>query len=103
MIDRAFAPHYGTNQVVVLAAATPQIKSIEGADTTVRVINAAAGDLYFRTYSSQQGNAPVADATCMKVLAGTERYVYADYTQDRISLYSLAGTTAEVMTGTGAV
>lgn len=103
MIDRAFAPHYGSNQVMTLAAATPQVKNIEPADTTVRVVNAGAGDLYVRTYSSQQGAAPVADNSCFKILPSSERYIYADYTQDKISLYSLAGTTAEVMTGTGAV
>ena len=101
MLERPFCPHYGTNQLGTLAALGNVVKNLVATDTTARVLNTGSGDLYIRTYNSLASPAPVADNTCARISAGQALNIYADNTQDRMSLYSLAGTTFEVMTGVG--
>lgn len=100
---RPFAPQFGSNQVVVLAAATPQAKNITADSQVLRVINAGAGDLYVKAYSSQTTPVPVASAADYKVLVGTDRLITVGDEIDRVSLFSAAGTTAEIMTGDGGI
>lgn len=99
---RPFAPQFGSNQVVVLAAATPQIKSVTRTCQVLRVYNSGAGDLYVRPYWSQTNPAPVASAVDYAVPPGADRLITIGEL-DTVSLYSLAGTTAQIMTGDNGV
>lgn len=104
MLPRPFNPHYGSNTQLVLVAATPQARNLEAQDGVVRVVNASGGALmYFRTYSSLDVVAPVASAIDYPVLPGMAVLVSKDQAHDRISLFSTAGTTCDVMTGNGGV
>lgn len=103
MIPRPFAPQFGSNQVVALVAATPQIKNIPGDASVLQIVNAGAGDLYVRPYSSATVPAPVASALDFPVRPGTWRLIFVGDVPDRISLFSAAGTTAELMQGDGGI
>lgn len=97
-----FGPQYGSNQVVALAAATPQAKTINADSKCLRVVNSGAGDLYVRMYSSL-ATAAIASAIDCPVLPSTAIVLRKDDAHDRVSLFSAAGTTAQIMTGEGSV
>lgn len=99
---RPFAPQFGSGQVVVLAAATPQSKSVDRVRQVLRVCNQGAGDLYVRAYWSQTTPAPVASTADFYVAPGQDRLVTIGE-MDTVSLLSVAGTTAQIMTGDGGV
>jgi hypothetical protein len=97
---RPIGPHYGSNQVVTLAAATAQALTIERNDQQVRVWNSGASKLYLRTYENA-GTVAVASAVDYPVPPGVISTFTKPLGHDRISLLSASGTTCEVMTGEG--
>jgi hypothetical protein len=98
-----FAPQFGSTQQAVLGASGTSIKNIPGDCQVLRVLNVGAGDLYVRPYSSLQAVPPVASAVDYRVLPSTDRLIYVGDAMDRVSLFSIAGTTAEIMQGDGGI
>lgn len=101
-LARPFSPQWGSNQVSVLAAAGTAALSVTKDSTTLLVYNSGAGDLYVAAYSSQ-AIAYVASAKDYPVPPGQSKVVYIGDVMDRVSLFSTAGTTGQVMTGDGGV
>jgi len=93
-----FLPHYGSSQQATLVAATPQILNLTRDDVSLRIWNSGTNTLYFAVYDSL-GTARVASATDCFVPPNTILTVTKGFGMDRISLFSTAGTTCELMTG----
>lgn len=100
---RPFAPQFGANQIVVLVAATPQAKNITADSQVLRVLNVGAGDCYVKGYSSATVPAPVASTTDYRVSAGQDKLITVGDVIDRVSLFSVAGTTVEIIPGDGGI
>lgn len=96
---RPFNPHFGTNQVVAVAASAAL--PIDKTDDQLQVVNTGAGLGYFRTYSSQTVPAPTATAADCPVAAGQNVLFTKGQEHDRIATFSAATTTFQVMTGCG--
>ncbi len=96
---QAFAPRYGSNQVVTPGAASATI-NIDPECKNVRVINTGANKGYFRIFKTEDGalSASVAD---MCVAAGMATTVTKASGQDKLAHISAAGTTFEVVVGEG--
>ncbi|WP_443700167.1 hypothetical protein [Pseudomonas sp.] len=97
----SFAPHQGSNQLVTLVAATPQILTITAQDKSIRIANAGANPVHFRTYDSTITPAPVASSADCPVLAGMASTFTKAMSHDRVAIFSTAGTTVNVCTGEG--
>jgi hypothetical protein len=99
-----FNPHYGSGQQVTLAAGTPQtINLSRGGSQQFMVWNSGATNkLYFCTFDSS-GTSRTASATDCFVPPGAVRVFTRDRTHDRLSLFSAAGTTVEVINGEGSI
>lgn len=102
MLPRPFSPQFGSNQILTLAAATPQPVSVTPDSTTLYVYNSGTGDLYVAAYSSKAA-AYVASNKDFRVPPGASRLIYIGDVLDRVSAFSVAGTTAEIMTGDGGI
>lgn len=102
MINRPFCPQYGSNLTRAIGAAANVAISISPDSSTLHVYNSGAGDLYVRAYSSLAAVA-VASAQDFPVPPGQTRLIFIGDVLDRASLFSIAGTTAQVMSGTGGV
>lgn len=102
MVPRPFSPQFGSNQISVLGALGTAQLSVTQDSTTVRIVNSGTGDVYVAAWSSKNPTY-VASAKDYRVSAGIDRVIYVGDINDRIALFSVAGTTAEVMTGDGGV
>jgi hypothetical protein len=70
----------------------------------VRVLNLGAGELYVRPYSSAEAIPPVASAADMRVLpSAPPEYIFIGDINDRVSVFSTAGTNYNVHPGNGGV
>lgn len=110
MTTKPFAPSFGSNVLLTLAAATEQHFAIDRTAGSLRVTNTGATNpLYFRTYYSGSTTRPIAAPTTLastadcRVDPGKSLLINFDNSHDGISLISAAGTTAEFMTGAGGV
>ncbi len=95
-----FSPHQGSNQAFTIAAAGNQAVTIDGGDRSLRIANAGANPVHFRTYSSS-GAAAVATAADCPVLPNMASTFTKQIGHDRVSLFSTAGTTVHLCTGEG--
>lgn len=109
-MTKPFNPAWGSNQLATLVAATEQHLPINKDNESLLVQNTGATNpMYFRTYNSGSTARPIAAASTIastadrRVNPGQSVLVAFDYNHDGISLISAAGTTVEVMTGTGGV
>lgn len=98
-IKQPFYPHYGSNQVVLPAAASATI-TIDADNKQLRVVNNGANIGYFRTFSSLSGALSATTADC-PIASGKDIVITKDSTHDRLAYISAAGTTFQVMTGEG--
>ena len=55
-----FSPHQGSNQVFTIAAAGTQVVNVTPEDRNLRIANAGANPVHFRTYSSKDAVPAVA-------------------------------------------
>lgn len=101
-IPRPFSPQFGSNQISTLGAAGTAALSVTADSTTLYVANTGSGDLYVAAYSSK-ALAYVASNKDYFVPAGQTRYIFIGDVLDRVSVFSTAGTTYQVMTGDGAI
>lgn len=101
MIIKPFNPKWGSNQVVTAGVAA--LISIDATCETVRVTNSGSTNKgYVRTYDSKNtGTPPVASAVDLVVLPNMATTFTKDLSHDTLSYFSAAGTTLEIMTGTG--
>lgn len=102
MLPRPFSPQFGSNQVSVLGAAGNAALVVTADSTTLYVYNSGAGDLYVAGYSSKSA-VYVASNKDYAVPPGATRIIYIGDVLDRVSVFSTAGTTAQVMTGDGGI
>lgn len=103
MIPRPFSPQFGSNQSSVLGAAGNAALSVTRDCTTLYLYNSGAGDLYVAAYSSLASPAYVASAKDYPVPPGQTRIIFIGEVNDRVSVFSTAGTTAQVMAGDGGI
>ena len=94
-----FSPHYGTNQVIAVAAVSAPA-SIDPVDKQVRIVNTGSAKGYFRIYTIAGGVQAATVADCC-VAAGMSTTVTKADGQDGISTISAATTTFEISTGEG--
>lgn len=105
-----FQPAWGSNQLLTLAAATEQHVRINKDWRTLRVFNTGATNpLYFRTYNSGTPSGaiaapnPLASTADYRVNPGAVAHITFALDHDGLSIISAAGTTVEVMGGTGGI
>lgn len=111
-----FNPTFGSNQLLTLGAASEQHVRVNKDNRTLRVNNTGATNpLYFKTYNSgtSSGAIPAPSATTpaqtnattidCRVGPGQDKLFTFPLDHDGVSLISAAGTTVEVMTGTGGI
>ena len=96
-IKRPFAPHYGTNQVVSLAAGVAQSITLSNSDIAVNIANSGNAVLYARL-SNAATTATTAD---FPVLPNQRERIEKMQDFTTLSLFSPVGTTVNVMTGQG--
>lgn len=101
MIPRPFSPQFSSNQISTLAAAGTAALSVTRDCTTINVYNSGAGDLYVAAYSSLASPAYVASNKDYPIPPGQSRIIFIGEVNDRVSIFSTAGTTAQVMAGDG--
>lgn len=101
MVPKAFTPHYGSNVPFTLGAAGTAIINVQSQDQSIRIVNTGSGDLYVAAYYST-AIPYVASNKDMRVLPGMASVINIG-NADRASVYSLAGTTGEVMGGNNGV
>lgn len=99
-IRQPFMPKYGSNQVIVAAAATAARVLIAGGNKQIRFLNPGADIVYVRTYSSATG---VQSATTADFPVGVNQAVTLtkDEQHDTLTYFSTAGTTFHAMPGEG--
>lgn len=111
-----FQPSWGSNQLLTLSGGTEQHIRINKDWRSLRVFNTGATNpLYFKTYNSGTTAAAVPAPSALtppQSLASTADYrvnpnasalITFALDHDAISIISAAGTTAEVMGGTGGI
>lgn len=96
-----FSPHQGSNQIFTLAAATGQAVIVDAVDKNLRIANAGANPVHFRTYSSKDAVPAVAAITDCPVLANMASTFTKPMSHDRVSLFSTLGSSVHVCTGEG--
>lgn len=96
-----FSPHGGSNQPVTLAAAAAQIITITADDKNLRIANAGANPVHFRTYNSKITPVPVASTSDCPVLPNMASTFTKAMSHDSVSLFSTLGSTVHVCTGEG--
>ncbi len=100
-----FSPRYGSGQVLT-ATSSAASTAINNADQQVRIVNTGAQKAYVRTYSSLKGtltvSATAADFVIPAGMASTlTKPTGGDFGHDTLTYISAAGTTLEVITGSG--
>jgi hypothetical protein len=98
-IKQPFCPHYGSNQVVTVAAGAASSVTLHRGNKQVRIANTGANKGYFRIYTTGDSNSAATAADCPLGPGGAITVTKGD--QDQISCFSAGGTTFEVMTGEG--
>lgn len=103
MIIKPFGPKWGSNQVVT-AGASATI-SIDATNESVRVFNSGATNkAYVRTYRAADFaglTPPAATAADFPIGANMASTFTKAVGDDTLAYFSAAGTTLEIMTGTG--
>lgn len=99
-LDQPFTPRRGSNQVVTSTTPAAAV-TIDATDTSLRVVNTGANKAYVMTYLSTEAGPPVASATEHVVAAGMSTTIGIPFTHNRVSHFSVGGTTLEISTGTG--
>lgn len=101
MIPRPFSPQFSSNQISTLTAATAAALTVTRDCTTITVYNSGTGDLYVAAYDSRALTPYVASNKDYPVPPGQTRVIFIGEVNDRVSVFSTAGTTSQVMAGDG--
>ena len=98
MLQQAFRPRRGSNQVATPGAASAAL-TISALDDQCRVVNAGANVVHVVTY--RQADGAVAATTAEYAVAAGMASIITKGEHDRIAHISALGTTIHVSTGNG--
>lgn len=100
-VRAAFAPHYGTNQVIAPAAASASI-TIGAGNRSLLIQNTGANIAYVRAYKVSDG-AVSATTADLAIPSGKQLVISKPPDFDTLAHISATGTTLNVMSGEGGV
>lgn len=100
---RPFSPQPGGALVGTLGAAGSAALVVGKDPQVVRITNLGAGELYARPYSSLEVGPPVAGLNDYRVLPNVPELIFIGDVNDRVSVFSTAGTVYNVHPGNGGV